>query len=464
MDFELFHVFVALTVLAVPVFIARPKYLVFLYLAILFYFSNSGWGVAKNVQVFNIYSKGTGVLHFPLIFLYLWGMFLMSALVWRRNRNALALCNIRKYFWAFNILFLIYVVYGVATDVSVFAAISDRGVINVFNMSLLVVSLLMAFKTEEDLNRLANLLLVAAFTRGIWGIARFLFLGGDPANVYENIQKINVTVTFFDINDSLIACMAAFYAAWMITWNGKKISTKEKMFYYVVIAVELFIIVFSYRRTAWGGLVLAGMLFTMLQPWKRRIQVFAITSAVGVFTFGTVAIWRLSKVSQGGGYLGTLFYDVQASTSEGRFAELYRAFQTIMENPIMGVGPWGGYGPGEIFDFMHSGVLHVWLKSGLLGLVIFLVMYAAYVMFCMAKRHRVVPEHRGLYEAGFAGFLFLIPNFLMGTPIIEFRTMQLTGLALALPYIVYAVHLRRMTRMVGPVLKVTRPASKPIAA
>lgn len=444
MQIEPFHIVLALFVLLSPFFVLRPKYLVFFYLALLFYFPNSGWGIAKGEEVFGLYSKGMGLLHFPLIFVYLCGMFLLSTVMWSNAKSTLALCNIRKYFWAFNAFFFIYVVFGVASGVSPVKALAGNGVVNIFSMSLLVLVLLRAVKTNEDLTQLANLLLVAALTRGIWGIIRFVFLGGDPANVYENIQKINVTVTFFDINDSLIACMAAFYAAWIIMWNGKRISLKQKAFYLFVVAVELFIIIFSYRRTAWGGLVLAAMLFTVLQPWRRRIQVFAIVAVVGAFTFGTVVLWRFSSFSQGGGYVSTLFYDVQASTSEGRFAELYRAFQTVMDYPILGVGPWGGYGMGGAIEFMHSGLLHVWLKTGIIGLVIFIAMFTAYVFFYLTKRRRIPPEHRGLYEAAFAGFLFLLPNLLMGTPIIEYRTMQLTGLVLAIPYLVYALHRKQV--------------------
>lgn len=452
MHIEFFHILVALFLLASPLFVIRPKYIVFIYLALLFYFPNVGWGVAKGVEVFTLYSKGMGVVGMPLVFLYLCGMFLVSALIWKNNRNALASCNIRKYFWAFNAFFFLYVVYGLAIGIAPLKALSEHGVINVFSMSLFVLVLLRAFKTKEDVNQLANLLLVGALTRGIWGIARFLFLGGDPANIYEHVQEIHVTITFFDINDSLIACMAAFYAAWMLLWNGRKISTKGKLFYLAVIAVELFIIIFSYRRTAWGGLVLAAMLFTILQPWRRRLQVFAIVSVIGAFTFGTVALWRLSTVSQGGGYAQTFFYDVQASTTKGRFAELYYAFQAVMDHPILGVGPWGGYGVGGVHEFMHSGLLHVWLKTGLIGLTIFIAIYAAYTFFCLTKRRRVPPEHRGLYEAGFAGFLFMMPNLFMGTPIIEFRTMQLTGLALALPYLVYALHRQQTAAQPSPIV------------
>jgi hypothetical protein len=40
-----------------------------------------------------------------------------------------------------------------------------------------------------------------------------------------------------------------------------------------------------------------------------------------------------------------------------------------------------------------------------------------------------------LADAGFAGLLFWMPTLFIGTPIIEFRSMLLLGLTLALPYL-----------------------------
>jgi hypothetical protein len=45
-------------------------------------------------------------------------------------------------------------------------------------------------------------------------------------------------------------------------------------------------------------------------------------------------------------------------------------------------------------------------------------------------------------DAGFAGFLFWVPTLLIGTPIIEFRTMLLIGLALAMPFIAVGIQNR----------------------
>ena len=48
-----------------------------------------------------------------------------------------------------------------------------------------------------------------------------------------------------------------------------------------------------------------------------------------------------------------------------------------------------------------------------------------------------------LADAGMAGLLFWMPTLLIGTPVIEFRTMLLLGLTLAMPYLAARVPLAR---------------------
>lgn len=443
MNIDPFHIVLALAFLSIVIAaVIRPIYALYAYLAIIFFFPNIGWGVDENVAIFNIYGKGTGVFPFSLVNIYLFGLFIISFLFWRNKQTAIAVCNIRKYFLIFNVLFIGYVTVGVLTGVSFHDAVAGDGVINVLNMTLVTLALLRMVSDQKEVNRLTNFVLVCALARGLWGTARFLFLGGDVANVYANVQKLAVKITFFDINDSLIACVATFYSAWMVTGSRYVLSRKQKVFYWFVIVVELFVITFSYRRTAWGGMLFAGILFCSILPWRRRIIAITVISMITAFILTVVTIQRFEKLSVKKDTGSMLLYDMRGSTKEGRFAELYRAFETIMEHPVVGVGPWGGYGPGERYKFMHSGFLHVWLKSGTLGMLTFLAMLTGFALFFISRRRHLTPEARGLYDTGMAGVLFIMPTLLMGTPIIEFRTMQLMGVCLALPYITYGVYAR----------------------
>jgi type II secretory pathway component PulM len=92
---------------------------------------------------------------------------------------------------------------------------------------------------------------------------------------------------------------------------------------------------------------------------------------------------------------------------------------------------------------MHSGVLHIALKSGLIGVMASLLVIVGAFRFIAKHSASMAPRERGLLLVGAAGLLFMLPTFLFGTPLIEFRTMQLLALALALPYCAVAVAERR---------------------
>jgi hypothetical protein len=87
---------------------------------------------------------------------------------------------------------------------------------------------------------------------------------------------------------------------------------------------------------------------------------------------------------------------------------------------------------------MHSGVLHIMLKTGLLGVALMLVVMGLYLRFVFRSRPAMPAAWQGVLWMGFAGALFMLPTWLIGTPVIEYRTMQLMALCLALPYLAVA--------------------------
>lgn len=446
---EIVGIVVVVTLAAVAgvgVAMSRPKYPVFLLLGVLFFFSASTWGEREVERT--IYDRGTGQFYFSFVNLYLWGIALAIALASKFRRTPVVSCDAAKFFWLFNLFFAAHVIAGLATDVPFFDAVSYHGVLNVLNMSVLIFVLLRAFDNPRDLDDLIKLFMVSALARGIFGLARFAFFGGDPANAYATYEKIAIKLTFFDINDGLIATVATFYAAWRLAWDGRTMKVSVKWFYGLLLVVEFLVVVLSYRRTAIGGFALAALLFIILQPRATRLRYLLIGSAVCAIGLAVIVTGRLEQVrGVRGGILEVLLPDLfggkSGDVSSGRFRELFMAFNTIRDHWLLGAGTWAEFRGGVIsyhfgvYDFVHSGIVHIWLKTGLVGLALFLGGLLSYIVFVHTKRKMIEPGQRALFDASFAGFLFSIPNFLIGTPIIEFRTMLLFGLILAIPYAVY---------------------------
>jgi O-antigen ligase len=447
-ELNTFRIAVILLLLLIGVLLVlRPKLITYIYLGLILYMPNTlGFGVKQGINYFAFYGAGTGVVVRPLISFYLLGLFVISLFLYRNREPSIKSCQPVKILLLLSAYYVLYALLGFVSGVPVSEIVGGTSTIHLFDMTLFMLVLLRFCSDEKELSRLSSFLIFCVFTREVYGFIRFLFFGGDISNVYANIERINVKLTFQDINDNLLGTLVSFYCAWTLFQNWSKITLRIKLFYSTTIVLSIFTIMFSFRRTAWIGLCIAGAWFVIKQPLRRRIIAAILLGAIGFFTFTTLLTMRLGQYEHKKASM--LFYDLtnkqgDLTTRTGRLGELEAAMQTIKDNVIFGVGPWGTITHFSHRDYMHGGILQIWLKLGMVGLVLFLAAMVAYMWFCLRKSRKVQPENRGWFEAAFAGVLFMIPTFTFGTPIIEYRTMQLTALCLSLPYVVYAIYRSR---------------------
>jgi len=129
------------------------------------------------------------------------------------------------------------------------------------------------------------------------------------------------------------------------------------------------------------------------------------------------------------------------------------AKRDIFKNPWLGVGPAGRFNPPSYrgleyhqgnYGFIHSGFGHVLLKTGVVGLTLFVSIFAVYVAVVFKQWRRANDHHRAYLAASLAAILASVPNLISGTPLIELRTMLVMGVAFAIPAMVArAAHAER---------------------
>lgn len=424
------------------------KYLVYIYLLVLIVFTGSTYGIVSDELTRTIYSRGAGKTYFGFVNLYLWWLALTVFFHSLWTRSAAPQAAIRKYLFAYVVLFAGHVVVGLFHEIPFFLIVSKSGVLYLINMAVFVYVMLRVFRGERQVNELVTLMLVCIVAVELWGLFRFAFLGGDPANFYQNVQQIAVKLTFFDINYSILAAIAGFLAAWRLVECETGLDTRAKWFYWLVVVASLFTILFSYRRTAWLGLLLMGLVFVLLH--RKRIN-FLVFTPVAIAVLVTLAFgWAQRYEGEGhAGLIAMMFPEATVggslSLESRRLYELKLAMSTIYQNIFLGVGSWGEYAYSRdpsvafhrgYFSFMHSGFLHVWLKTGLIGLVLFVAVLLTSAKDAIKAQYTMQsPRWRALAATGLAGLLMFMPTLAFGTPVIEYRTMQLLGLVLVLPYL-----------------------------
>lgn len=446
----------------------RPVLVTLIYLGVMYWVPEISYGRIDDATGGSFYSKGAGVLVFPAM---LW--FVLAAVAWLHFSDkfspvppARPAVSLSTWFVAWALLLVAHVAWGLVTDVEFRAVVSPSGFSNVVWMGLFAALVAATLRTERDARLLLWFMFIVGVLRAGFGLVRWAAFGGDPANAYANRHGLSLKLTFFDVYDSLI-CMLAIGVAvlWLFPRSTDGVAPRSKLLKAVLwagIGICLACIVLSFRRTASIGLLLAGafVAFHVSSSGKRTMLFVGAPLALAA---GLYAIWkRLSQTKDAGG-LSNLLFDITPSTygpDSARLLELKLAWESFLDNPVFGVGAWGSYANWHLVSwqlyeggggsYLHSGVLHLGLKAGLVGLALFFGL-----LFVLYRHWRAIrPQLRGnavvLGTCGIAGLLFILPDFLIGTSLTKYRAVLFIGFCMALPYAASALS-RAPTRAGGTV-------------
>jgi hypothetical protein len=450
-----------LAVLGIGIGLVSPRVLAFAYLAIFFAFNSTSYGSLSMFATGGVYSRGSGMLLFALVLwcvLGAWCCARASAAFAGRPAPA---SNLRPWFTGWLILLVLHVGAALASGVKVAAALAPSGFANIVWMAPAIFLLQESFRTRAHTLELMRFIMLAGGARALFGLVRWVAMGGDPNNVYANRNAIPIRLTFFDINDSLLCCLAVTIAAlFLLRPDTRKESAAAAhpawkwLAWGTLLACSLSILL-SYRRTAWIGSVLAGAVIAWRFPWRRRWQLLAMGLPPLGLGIGALLARRFAQSEQHG--LSSMVYDMQSrrfGAESERVLELKLALADFLAHPLSGIGAWGRYAGFEHISwqanldgglFVHSGVLHIALKAGLPGLVLLGGLAWAW----MRTSRAALREHAGgmdaggdaafpglaLATAGAAGLAFMLPDILVGTPVPQVRTTQMLAICMALPYI-----------------------------
>lgn len=451
--------FVAAFMLAVGIFVAvlvYPRALLVLLLAATVVFPSSPTDALGNAIGFNVYGKGGGYLFFSLyelslIFLAL-GTLLLAG--WRSSSSARATGHIVAganpyliWYMTFGFLFAGYVAIWFAENIELWPLVFSRaGIMNVLFQGCLVMALVFHLRGARERHQLFVWVGFVAAAMMIWGLFRYVVLGGDPQGSYEEHGSTGLLrITYWDINYSIIAAMLVGWCIWTLSVR-KGMQTPLVVGLIGLLLISLADIALSARRTAQIGLLLGLVSAFLLLPKGRKQIVIALALVAAPLIAYKVneRIYDnrsvLQKILQGDErkqYLVDPRYE--------RNYELRLAAEEVRRSPIFGVGPAGVFHPPSSvglqyhkgnYGFIHSGLGHILFKTGIVGLALF---GGILLTFLVALRQAwLVADDRdkALLMAAACGMACSLPNLMVGTPIIEIRSMAVMAVCLAIPAMV----------------------------
>lgn len=436
------------SVAVLATFIANPKWPALGLFLLILSFVNPSYGFLGEAPT-NVYEWKPWFFPFALLNFYLYAVFLAVLM-----RNVFAgLHPLRQaggiWLILFGVMYAGHVLVGLNDSKIIWPFLfHNLGVINVVHMGMLMYIAAGVLVDKKTLDTFIRIFLIVALARAIFGLVRFVLFGGDPQNGYA---EFGIKLTYWDLNEGLIASIAAFYFAYRLLIDKTACPTWARWALLVALAIETAVVILSFRRTGLFGLALAALYFLSLLPWRKRVIYTALGAALILPPSLAVVAYRAQET------LGARQVDFwEALTQEddsqnhslaargSRFYELRVAMRSVEDSPIFGVGSWKPFkiGPGDSislafhrgnYHFVHSGFVHVLFKTGVLGLVLFVGALVAAWRFSGRYRHLLDDRHRAVLESYRAGLIFMLPTLAFGTPVVEMRTMLWLGLVLAVP-------------------------------
>ena len=427
--------------------LAWPRVLVFGFLAcLLLIASSSSYGLEEATEANVFWVKGTRTFFFSFVEMAVFGAWIAALLrnAWTGTRPVGV--TIFKYYLAFGALLVGHALVGLLDDRHpLLFDLSQRGFSNLLYQGMFILVLVSTLRTERDLRWLGLLFVACLLGRHVFGLVRWAAFGGDPQNAYATLGGSQVRITFWDINDSILAALMFALCAWRLL-TQRVFAAGERLLYLAGSAMALVIPLLSARRTAQGGMLLAIVVLAALLPRGRRwpaVLAFVLAVPLVAVALGQRAEDKTARLIE------RVLIDVKANPMKDprrtRFHELRTAWQTLKEKPVFGLGPSGRFRVtdhtgleyhGGAYDYVHSGFGHVLLKTGFVGLLLFCALLVAWGRLVVRSWPSTDGPGRGLAVAALAGLAASLPNLLVGTPIPELRTMLLMGLLMALPLVV----------------------------
>ena len=433
--------------------LSRPVVPLVLYLAVYFVFAQSNFGSLDTYLANPVYARGSGQLFYPAL---CWALLLMVFWAWlgRRFANlpALAPSPVRVWLWAWLALLMAHLVAGLLLGQDAKDVLDAHGFVQLVWMLPLVYLMHGCARDDRTLDLLGRLLVLAALAKSTFGLARLAFFGGDPSNVYQNWGNLGFQLSYFDLSDNLVCLLGAAAATVMLfIAPSPRQGTGWRVLCVLTAVLSVVCIVLSYRRAAWGGMALAMLWLLWWVDRRARWALLVGVVPVAVAVLAVVISQRL-RAQTGGTDFASFFFDLlgdRYGPESTRLLELKLAWQAFAGSPFVGIGAWGRYASSQFIpwqvhsggSFLHSGVLHLAMKTGLVGLVL---MVGTVWAFGVELRRGWVADHaaaRVLLITAPCGLLFLVPDMLFGTPVPQLRTMQMIGLCLGLPGLVAGARL-----------------------
>jgi len=302
--------------------------------------------------------------------------------------------------------------------------------------------------TVKRINHLVTLVLLVSAAKVYLGILSYLhgagFDYGDSRVVFVETADLILVVT-------VLVALVSRMVYGRVTW---------KMLLLVLLlgAPLMFSLVYSNRRNAWLGILLALALLFFVTPAKTKFRMALILLCAGLAGVAMISVSMALRSLPSGQDLKSRFASISDKgdkSNEAHVNEWIVTIEALEEHPIWGLGFGSEHAPVPGDDTInrhtvHNAFLMLYMKMGVLAVALFLWCLVRYFRFAISHTHAGASGELGALRVGlFSTFAYWLvtlnvaPSWwyyretcmmaLVSALVIQLSTMQEAGIDLDLP-------------------------------
>ena len=371
--------------------------------------TSGGWGVNEDLSRGEIFRFDKMLLFGQVNIYYLFSVVhiivLAFEMVSNKYKNNVSDRNYLKYIW---------IAYFIPGNLLVYLAVYLKD-IELIDLGLQPVAVFFVYlvatyyvqdifirnKDREKLSNILTTLEILIIVRCCYSIGKY-FVGFGDSNPVRGGVRLGTEDDFADF------FILLFIIALSSLLFNKNAGVKTKMVHVLGIITSSYVAIYSFRRYFWGELIVAiGIIllsyyrFGNVNVYKKVMLVFGSV----VVIFSSMSFVGADRITNNY-YVGRLLtsislldyrYESEYGIDTGHRAEIQDGWYNVKKNWLLGITPFGADRM-ERFEtaewqsglFIHNGYLQVWVVYGLLGFILYVLLYLksvqlGYIMFIRYK-------------------------------------------------------------------------------
>lgn len=248
---------------------------------------------------------------------------------------------------------------------------------------ILFTSLSLFIDSREKLKVAIMFIIVAVILLDVYGLFRYIFLGG--ISVHHYIGK----VVFWETVKLALNVFVFVYTLGAIIFGADSISKNERRVYILALLISCLVILLSSRRTSMVMMMVAVCLYLWFMSRRGKMGLAASIAGVGMLLVIAFAALNyeafetkiLSRFESLAGVFDSSVKVDQGST-QGHMQDLILGWETVKEHFIWGVGfAWDDSSKSLIESggrgryWVHNSMLTFWMRFGIPGILTYFYLY-----------------------------------------------------------------------------------------